>query len=126
MQLNQMHHLAIIVSDINAAKHFYLEQLGFQLIRETSREQRGDVKLDIRNGELELELFEIKTAPARLSYPEVQGLRHLAFKVTSVEETVRELAERGVECEPIRIDEITGKPMTFFFDPDQLPLELHE
>ena len=29
-------------------------------------------------------------------------------------------------CEPIRLDSYTQKKMTFFFDPDGLPLELHE
>ena len=54
------------------------------------------------------------------------GLRHLAFCVDSVEQTVNELAEVGIECEPIRVDDYTGKKMTFFHDPDGLPLELHE
>ena len=31
-----------------------------------------------------------------------------------------------IECEPIRVDGYTGKKMTFFHDPDGLPLELHE
>ena len=59
-------------------------------------------------------------------HPEACGLRHLAFCVESVEETVRELAEQGITCEPVRIDDYTGKKMTFFHDPDGLPLELHE
>lgn len=54
------------------------------------------------------------------------GLRHLAFHVASVDETVEQLKTRGIECEPIRADEFTGKHMTFFKDPDGLPLELHE
>ena len=53
-------------------------------------------------------------------------MRHLAFRVESVEETVKELAEMGIECEPIRTDSFTGEKMTFFFDPDGLPLEIHE
>ena len=32
----------------------------------------------------------------------------------------------GDGCEPIRLDSYTQKKMTFFFDPDGLPLELHE
>ena len=32
----------------------------------------------------------------------------------------------GIACEPIRQDEFTQRRMTFFFDPDGLPLELHE
>ena len=33
---------------------------------------------------------------------------------------------RGIECESIRVDDYTGKKMTFFHDPDGLPMELHE
>ncbi|HGF7622055.1 TPA: VOC family protein, partial [Enterococcus faecium] len=54
------------------------------------------------------------------------GLRHLAFKVDDIEETIAELQSLGIESEPIREDTFTGKKMTFFFDPDGLPLELHE
>ena len=43
-----------------------------------------------------------------------------------MEETVRELNEKGIATEPIRTDTYTGEKMTFFFDPDGLPLELHE
>lgn len=39
---------------------------------------------------------------------------------------VAELREKGIETEPVRVDEFTGKRMTFFQDPDGLPLELHE
>lgn len=39
---------------------------------------------------------------------------------------IEELEAKGVEVEPVRIDEFTGKKMTFFRDPDGLPLELHE
>jgi glyoxylase I family protein len=31
-----------------------------------------------------------------------------------------------VKCEPIRVDEYTGRRFTFFADPDDLPLELYE
>ena len=38
----------------------------------------------------------------------------------------KELESKGVLCEPIRFDSYTGKPMTFFRDPDGLPIEIHE
>lgn len=85
------------------------------------------VKLDLRVDEhTELEIFAEPNPPKRVSRPEACGLRHLAFCVESVEQTVKELAEVGIECEPIRVDDFTGKKMTFFHDPDGLPLELHE
>ena len=49
-----------------------------------------------------------------------------AFKVKSVDDTVKELNGKGIETEPVRLDDYTGKKMTFFHDPDGLPLEIHE
>jgi glyoxylase I family protein len=43
-----------------------------------------------------------------------------------VDDTVAELEAMGITCEPIRLDSFTGKKMTFFHDPDGLPLEIHE
>ena len=74
----------------------------------------------------ELEIFAEENPPKRVNRPEACGLRHLAFCVESVEQTVKELGELGIECEPICVDDYTGKMMTFFHDPDGLPLELHE
>lgn len=125
MKLDTMHHIAIIGSDYEKSKKFYVDILGFEVIRENCREDRKDYKIDLRQGNIEIELFIIPRCPKRLSYPEANGLRHLAFKVESVEEMAKELEKLGVEVEPIRIDEFTGEQMTFFFDPDGLPLELH-
>lgn len=130
MQLNAVHHIAIIASDLQKAREFYIDKLGFQPIRENYRKERDDWKIDLRPGSgedaVEIELFVEPNPPQRVSRPEACGLRHLAFKVDSVEETVRELEKKGIACEPIRTDDYTGKKMTFFFDPDGLPLELHE
>lgn len=122
----KIHHVAIIGSDYERSRHFYVEVLGFPVIREHYREERGDYKIDLACGEVELELFIMPQSPKRVNYPEAQGLRHLAFRVESVDETVRMLNEKGIETEPVRLDTYTGKKMTFFHDPDGLPLEIHE
>ena len=36
MHLSKIHHIAIIVSDYEAAKNFYVNKLGFSVIREVS------------------------------------------------------------------------------------------
>lgn len=126
MNLKKIHHVAIIVSDYEKSKDFYVNKLGFEIIRENYRDARDDYKLDLKLGECELELFGIKGSPVRPSYPEACGLRHLAFHVEDIEDTIRLLNEQGIETEPVRIDEFTDKKMTFFRDPDGLPLELHE
>ena len=110
VMFDTIHHIAIIGSDYEKSKHFYVDLLGLKVIRENYRK----------------ELFIIKNAPARVNYPEALGLRHLAFKVKSVDDTVKELNGKGIETEPVRLDDYTGKKMTFFHDPDGLPLEIHE
>ena len=126
MELNKIHHIAIIGSDYQKSKHFYVDLLGFKIIRENYRNERDDYKIDLKCGDLEIELFIIKNAPKRPSYPEALGLRHLAFYVEDVEAMVTQLNKKGIKTEPIRIDYYTNKKMTFFFDPDGLPLEIHE
>lgn len=126
MNLNTIHHVAIIVSDYEKSKDFYVNKLGFNIIRENYRLDRDDYKLDLKLGDCELEIFGMENSPKRVSRPEACGLRHLAFKVGCIEDIISELNEKGIETEPIRIDEFTNKKMTFFFDPDGLPLELHE
>ncbi|MFU0826027.1 MAG: Manganese-dependent 2,3-dihydroxybiphenyl 1,2-dioxygenase [Lachnoclostridium sp.] len=126
MKLSQIHHVAIIVSDYKKSREFYVDKLGFTVIRENYRPDRKDYKLDLKLGDSELEIFGMKNPPKRISNPEACGLRHLAFKVDNIEEVVEELRSKGIETEPVRIDEFTGKKMTFFRDPDDLPLELHE
>ena len=127
MKLSTIHHIAIIVSDYNKSKDFYVNKLGFDIIRENYRKQKEDWKLDLKiDSNTELEIFAPKNPPKRPSYPEACGLRHLAFKVEEIEDVVLQLRKLDIECEPIRVDEFTNKKMTFFFDPDGLPLELHE
>ena len=126
MRLNKIHHIAIIASNYEVSKKFYTEILGLQVIREVYRKERESYKLDLKLGDSEIELFSFPNAPVRPSYPEARGLRHLAFEVDNIDEAITELNLHGVECEPIRIDEFTGKRFTFFEDPDKLPLELYE
>ena len=105
----------------------YHEVLGFPIIRSNFRQDRQDWKIDLRiNETTELELFIMSDRPARVTDPEAYGLRHLAFQVSSGADTVAELENAGIPCEPVRLDAYTGNPMTFFRDPDGLPIEIHE
>lgn len=106
---------------------FYVDKLGFEVIRKVYREERDSYKVDLAlNGEYLIELFTFPGAPARLSYPEALGLRHLAFTVNNMEESIAELNSKGIETEAIRLDPFTGCRCVFFADPDGLPLELVE
>ncbi|MBW4598861.1 MAG: VOC family protein [Calothrix sp. FI2-JRJ7] len=122
----KIHHAAIICSNYELSKKFYVETLGFKIIQETYRAPRNSYKLDLQVGENQIELFSFPNPPQRVNKPEACGLRHLAFEVENIEETVLYLQSQGVEVENIRIDDITDKKYTFFQDPDGLPLEIYE
>lgn len=127
MKINKIHHVAIICSNYEASKIFYVDILKFLIINETYRSDRDSYKLDLKVSDSgTIELFSFPSPPPRPSKPEACGLRHLAFEVDNIEENVDYLISQGVVVESIRIDEITGKKFTFFKDPDDLPLEIYE
>lgn len=125
--LRGLHHIAIICSDIEQSKQFYTDVLGMTIEREVYRAERDSWKIDLSlNGNYLIELFSFPDSPQRVSRPEAQGLRHLAFSVENLEEAVNKLRSKSIVPEPIRTDEHTGKRFTFFSDPDDLPIELYE
>ena len=127
MHINKLHHIAIICSDYQKSKDFYVNRLGFKIIRETYREERNSYKLDLAiDTNYAIELFSFPSPPERVNNPEAAGLRHLAFEVSNIESAVLELKTHGIPTEPVRVDEITGKKFTFFRDPDNLPIEIYE
>lgn len=127
MRISGLHHVAIICSDYARSKRFYTETLGLPIVAETYRKARQSHKLDLAlPGGSQIELFSFLDAPKRPSYPEAQGLRHLAFAVSDLDACVAELAQKGVAVETVRVDQGTGRRFTFFADPDDLPIELYE
>ena len=126
MFLSKQHHIAVIASDWEKAKEFYIEKLGFEMYSEVYRPEQDDYLRMLRCGDTVLELFIKPDAPARVTNPEAMGLRHLAFHVEDIEPAVAWLNSLGIETEPVREDKCNGGRFTFFKDPDGLPLELHE
>ena len=124
--LQAVHHVAIICADYERSKQFYTETLGLTIVQETYRAERQSYKLDLAvSGQYQIELFSFPNPPARPSKPEALGLRHLAFAVTDIDAAIADLNRKGVDTEPVRVDELTGRRFTFFADPDGLPLELY-
>lgn len=127
MKLMKIHHVAVICTDYEKSKDFYVRILGLTPIREVYREERDSYKLDLEvNGQYQIELFSFPNPAKRPSYPEATGLRHLAFEVENVEEAVHYLNLQKIEVEAIRLDPFTEKKFAFFTDPDGLPIELYE
>lgn len=125
--LKRIHHAAIICADFETSKRFYVDCLGLRVVAQHFRAQRNSYKLDLALPDGgQIELFSFPDAPVRPSYPEAQGLRHLAFVVDDVDVCKGKLESMGIAVEAVRVDEYTGKRFVFFSDPDGLPLELYE
>lgn len=127
LQLNKVHHIAIICSDYQRSLDFYTRVLGFRIVTEHYRQERQSYKTDLALGsDYVIELFSFPSPPPRPSHPEAAGLRHLAFEVDDLTESIASLEQMGIEHEPIRIDEYTQCRFLFLQDPDHLPIELYE
>ncbi|WP_312469747.1 VOC family protein [Neobacillus sp.] len=127
MRLTKIHHIAIICSDYQKSKDFYVQILGMKPVQEVYREDRDSYKLDLEvNGYYQIELFSFPNPPERPNYPEAVGLRHLALEIEDIEEAVSYLKGQQIKVEAIRVDPFTKKKFTFFADPDGLPIELYE
>src|SRR4051794_9488450 len=115
MKLNKIHHIAVICSDYEKSKDFYVRILGLTPINEVYREERDSYKLDLEvNGQYQIELFSFPEPTVRPSYPEAAGLRHLAFEVDDIEDAVQYLTRFQVNVEVVRVDPVTNKKFTFF------------
>ena len=125
---SNVHHVAIIGTDYQRTREFYVDKLGFKVISEHIRIEKNDIILNVQQGNLVLEIFIKEDAPARpkIPNPEYTGLRHLAFRVDNVEEILEKFDELDIVHESLRYDDFDNKKMAFFFDPDGLPLEIHE
>ncbi len=128
MKLDTLHHVAIIGRDYEKTWAFYVDKLGFEVLDEHIRPEKNDILFNVKKSDLVLEIFIKQDAPLRpvMPNPEHTGLRHLAFKVEDVEACLTEFDQLGIRHEGLRRDDFDGKKMAFFFDPDGLPLEIHE
>ena len=127
LKLNKVHHIAIICSDYKKSLDFYKNVLGLKVLSENYRKERQSYKTDLAlNDDYVIELFSFPDPPNRLTNPEATGLRHLAFEVNDLDESVKEFDRLNITHENIRIDEFTSRRFLFFKDPDGLPIELYE
>ena len=127
MHLARIHHVAIICSDYERSKRFYTEILGLRVVQENHQPHRGSIKVDLAlHDGGQIELFHMPGAPKRPSFPEAQGLRHIAFAVSDVGAARAELSAAGVPVQELRVDPYTARRFFFISDPDDLPIELYE
>jgi glyoxylase I family protein len=122
----KIHHVALIVSELERSLNFYERAFGFKVKAREFRTERQSWKVDLIKDDIQLEVFTFPGAGKRPSFPEAEGLRHLAFVVEDLETFHEELKRKNITVEEIRVDHATGKKFFFFSDPDDQPLEIYE
>ena len=130
--MNGIHHLDLVVSDLERGLGFYRELLGpLGYVREGPiRGERGErvVYLGHIAEHTAVGLREAQSEAGKHDRYAV-GVHHVAFGVPSretVDERAAWLRERGAEIEsgPEEYDYILGYYAVFFYDPDGIKLEI--
>jgi catechol 2,3-dioxygenase-like lactoylglutathione lyase family enzyme len=151
MMIDAIDHVNLVVRDLEAMKRFYRDVLGFRVTKEVTisgnwigeivglRDVVADVVyLDPAAGpRVELIYYRQPQAsqPKNVSAANAPGLRHVAFRVSDIDEAVRKLAQAGVKTRSavatVPQDQVTyaggiRKRLVYFEDPEGNILELCE
>ena len=126
--------IAITCSDFSASLDFYQNKLGFErvleleipegLARGVGLAPTGFRQVRLKAGNTLIKLMDIKSPPAAPQTEFSAGVRWLTFFVEDIQETVKNLKQRGVEflSEPIAAPDAAG--VACAKDPDGLLIEL--
>ncbi len=118
------HHIALRSTNLERSKHFYIETLGFSIIKEIPELflfSAGNTAFGVRGPAADT-TSEDKFDPHRV------GLDHIALACEDEAELERVaivLTEAGVENTGIKMDETLGKRYIAFKDPDRIAWELY-
>ncbi len=125
IRLTGLGHVLLRVLDLERARTFYTEVLGFRVLEEDP--EHGGLFLALAGQSHAIDLFAVKDPEAaRLQSPGVRGLGHVAFRVASedaLKEAYASLREHGVEVTR-SIDHVSQKSV-YFQDPDGNTLEIY-
>ena len=118
------HHIALRSTDLTRSKRFYVETLGFSIIKETPELflfMAGNTAFGVRAPDT-------KTQKGDIFDPYRVGLDHIALGCedeSELERVAAALTEAGVENTGVKVDETLNKRYVAFKDPDRIAWELY-
>lgn len=129
METSGLDHIALTVSDLERARQFYGDFLGFDLTAYPQDYSNplfaGGYSFMIGGVEIGLMKHPETSPDGRFNETQI-GLDHLAFKAPN-EAALHALAEKlvqaGIETEGVEVYEPGGKKSVTFRDPDNIQLE---
>ena len=132
-RLQRLHHVGIVVQDLDASLAWYREHLGFE--RSTGYTIPGARAVFASHGEVRLEFFETEGAapmsPDRetpATNLKLGGINHFAIAVDDLDATLAELQAKGVEIAspPREVPDGRGDRFAFIRDNERMLVELFQ
>ena len=122
--INGIDHVAIVVSDMDRSIVFYTEVLGLKLILD-GRPGGGEKKSFLGTKTKAIVALSEDNNRLEQKGAYAEGVNHIAFGVSNIEESSQMLKDMGVEFVEIKKGD-DGRPQAYhFLDPDGLELEIY-
>lgn len=112
----KINHVAVAVSDVDAALIFWQDALGIQLNRVEEVPSQSSTVAFLPIGDSEVELVKPTTADsgvAKFLADRGGGIHHLCFEVDDIEGMLRQLKEKGVRLIDEQPKVLPGRKMAF-------------
>ena len=123
----KIHHVSITVNNLEESTKFYREMLGFEVEMSFERKDLGAKATFIKLKEFQMELWqfeEMKKNVDPLDDIKIRGIRHIAFGVQDLDETVKKLKNKGLVFKGPK-QGASGR-YAFTTDPNGIALEFYE
>lgn len=98
--ITKVHHVGVVVRDMDQAMRFYRDTLGLHVHKEATIQEQGVRAALLTLGDSEIELLQPiveDTGVARYLEKRGEGLHHVCFQVDDIERDLNALKRRGTE-----------------------------
>lgn len=98
--IQKVHHVGVVVRDMDQAMRFYRDTLGLHVHKEATIEEQGVRAALLTLGDSEIELLQpvvVETGIARYLEKRGEGLHHICFQVDDIDRDLDALKRRGTE-----------------------------
>lgn len=98
--VNKVDHIGVAVRSIEKALPFYTKTLGMKVMGSESVDSQQVKVAFIVSGETKIELLEAmneESPIAKFIEKRGEGIHHVAYSVSNIEESMKELADQGIE-----------------------------
>ena len=124
----KLHHIALVVEDLERSKDFYYHIFGFEVVEVNYRKDLWASKAFLKLEDFMLELWEFDNKKQRndsLNDMQIKWIHHFALQVNDLTEVINQLKSKWIYYTLPKLW-ASWKYYSFVNDPDWIPIELYE